>query len=69
MSIREDIIEILSRISLYNNQQLCDILSLALDIPELFGISDKELFRKLRDYEGTQSYMEGADVYDEDEEY
>lgn len=69
MSITSDCFEILERLSLYSKQDICRALSLSLDIPELFDITDKELFRKLRDYEGAQAYVEnGEDDYTDDED-
>lgn len=68
-NIREDSIEILGRICMYTKQDICKALSLALDIPELFDISDKRLYTLLREYEATQSYMEGASYYDEEDDY
>lgn len=60
------IIELLYSIVEYKQLPICRVLSLALDTPEIFDISDAELMERLVQYSDTLQFDDT--LYEDDEE-
>jgi hypothetical protein len=59
-------LELLREIPLNIDLPICSILSFALDIPELFDLSDQYLCEKLDEYANTLQFNER--MYEDNEE-
>lgn len=68
MSKHKEIIHSINRIWEYTAEDICRTLSLALDIPELFNISDTDLLLALREHEGLLEFTSVTHTPNIDEE-
>ena len=68
MKVRKQSLELLTSLCSHTEIPICRVLSLALDIPEIFYTSDIDFLEALSEYEGTLDFNNVSYEDDEDEE-
>jgi hypothetical protein len=54
--VHDQVLDSIGRIHLYTGNPVCRTLSLALDLPEIFDMNDKDLLEALSKFEGMLEF-------------